>query len=194
MIVQLRQYKSGYIGISNEDTKNMNEWYYIPKTESIGQRLFDNHSVYEGNQKILFTTPDLKLEGVPLIDFDIFPQVKEISEINEMASQVWGNVHRTGVLGFIDGYTKAKETYKFTEEDIRKALSESFKASIEGYRVSTDEIIEQLSKPKIPVSVDIEIEHTYEEFLGKDCISGFNVRVETISGEKYVIVKSINYE
>jgi hypothetical protein len=48
--------------------------------------------------------------------------------------------------GFKVGYNKAKETL-YTEEQVRIALSEAFKASQEGYDITSDEIIQSL-KPK----------------------------------------------
>lgn len=60
-------------------------------------------------------------------------------------------------FGFGIGYNKAKEKYKFTEDDMRKALSESFKASQEGYQITSDEIISSLSQPKLPVGFKCEI-------------------------------------
>jgi tRNA threonylcarbamoyladenosine modification (KEOPS) complex Cgi121 subunit len=49
---------------------------------------------------------------------------------------------------------KAKEMHKaeqeslYTEEQVREALSESFKASQEGYNITSDEIIQSLKQPK----------------------------------------------
>jgi hypothetical protein len=59
---------------------------------------------------------------------------------------------------FVIGYNKAKEKYKYTEEDLRKALSESFKASQEGYNITCDEIIQSIQQPKYPVAVDCDVE------------------------------------
>lgn len=49
------------------------------------------------------------------------------------------------------GYNKYKETHPFSEEDVRFMLSESFKASHEGYRITSDEIIRlcKEQRPKI---------------------------------------------
>jgi hypothetical protein len=49
--------------------------------------------------------------------------------------------------GYIKGYNKAKETL-YTEKQVREALSESFKASQEGYNITSDEIIQSLKQPK----------------------------------------------
>ena len=48
--------------------------------------------------------------------------------------------------GFIEGYKAATKIY--SEEDLRKALSESFKASMEGYNITADEIIQSIKQTK----------------------------------------------
>ena len=47
------------------------------------------------------------------------------------------------IVGYQEGKDKTKENL-YTEEQVRKALSESFKASQEGYNITSDEIIKSL--------------------------------------------------
>lgn len=54
--------------------------------------------------------------------------------------------------GFIVGYNKSQETHPFNEKDVRFMLSEAFKASQEGYQITTDEII-QIWKEQQPKKV-----------------------------------------
>ena len=55
-------------------------------------------------------------------------QAKEllgVVDVEKKANKQWGNVHRTGVLGYIEGYKQALEDNKerkYTEEDMRKAI------------------------------------------------------------------------
>ena len=65
--------------------------------------------------------------------------------LEEVAKKQWGNVHRTGVLGFIEG-AKWQAERMYSEEEVRLMLSESFKASQEGYDITSDSIIEQFKK------------------------------------------------
>lgn len=53
--------------------------------------------------------------------------------------------------GFKAGYNKSQETHPFSEDDVRFMLFESFKASQEGYEITSDEIIKicQEHRPKI---------------------------------------------
>ena len=75
--------------------------------------------------------------------------------------------------GIIDGFNKAKETYKFTEEDLETAMlkiSEYLLESIENNKVpnsgeKVDEIIQSLHQPKRPKYFECEMED-YGQF---DC-------------------------
>lgn len=61
------------------------------------------------------------LEGVPLL-----PPYSRHQEdgIEELAEEVYGKgVNHDYEEGFIDGYNKAREKYKYTEEDVRKAIT-----------------------------------------------------------------------
>lgn len=48
-----------------------------------------------------------------------------VVDVDKKAQIEWGNVHRTGALGYIDGYNQALEDNKekkYTEEDMVKAI------------------------------------------------------------------------
>jgi hypothetical protein len=53
---------------------------------------------------------------------------------------------------FKAGYNKAKEKYKYTEEDLRKVLTDK---SL--YELSVDEIIQSLQQPKYPIGFECEM-------------------------------------
>lgn len=82
----------------NKDTKN-------PIKYQRGEYLVDGNFA----PKVIATNnPNIDLPKV----------VDEASLLADLAMANWGNIHRTGVLGYIDGYNKAKETYQFTEQDM----------------------------------------------------------------------------
>jgi hypothetical protein len=64
--------------------------------------------------------------------------------------------------GFIDGYNKAKEKYKFTEEDLRKAIDMArMNYDEEGFTINAFteyEIIKSLQQPKMPVGFECEMD------------------------------------
>jgi hypothetical protein len=63
------------------------------------------------------------------------------------------------VRGFIDGYNKAKETYKYTEEDLIKAIEMAITSKYE-YKLefyNQNEIIQSLQQPKRPKYFECEM-------------------------------------
>jgi hypothetical protein len=93
------------------------------------------------------------LEGVPLL-----PPLEDEDDVEYIANKLTQHLTYPSERkeGIILGYNKAKEKYKFTEEDVKNALSESFKASQEGYQITTDEIIQSLSQSKTPTHFEFE--------------------------------------
>lgn len=72
--------------------------------------------------------------------------------------------------GFMDGYNKAKETYKFTEEDLKRVLEfwgERGRYDKEGFTCSFEKWWEQTGKNSIKSLTKkelwIEVEYDYEE-------------------------------
>jgi hypothetical protein len=66
--------------------------------------------------------------------------------------------------GFISGYNKAREKYKFTEEHLRKAIKMgiqkhpyAFDGKETKYKYSEDEIIQSLQQPKYPIAFECEM-------------------------------------
>jgi hypothetical protein len=51
------------------------------------------------------------------ISLDV-PMVIVEDEVEKLAKLNWGNVHRTGVLGFIDGYKASQQKGVYSEEDL----------------------------------------------------------------------------
>lgn len=105
----------------------------------------------------------LPLNNAPVLEgIELLPPLEYVEEL---AKQNWGNVHRTGVLGFIDGYNKAKEDYKYTEEDMEKAIEKAWLMAQEEETIysAKEKIIKSFSKPKLPTSFDTETkQYIYE--------------------------------
>ena len=88
-------------------------------------------------------------------------------------------------------YNKAKEKYKYTEDDLRKALTEkSF------YELSVDEIIKSLQQPKYPIGFECEMQTPYTDAYTEDRMRRFygkpkaktttNSQGQTILEGKYI--------
>jgi len=86
------------------------------------------------------------LEGVPLL-----PEFSQEDAVVELALRTYpfGNSERNAL---ITGYNKAKETYKYTEEDLRKAIDMATTRRHEDTVLffRSDEIIQSLQQPKRP--------------------------------------------
>jgi len=66
------------------------------------------------------------------------------------------------VYAFIEGYNKAKEKYKFTDEDLMEAMlqiseyyADNLNKDLDGHKKSLD-IIQSLQQPKMPVAFECE--------------------------------------
>lgn len=130
---------------------------------------------FNGYKKIIghrpFTSAAI-LEGVPMLpEFSLEDDVEELAKDKFPylgSEQVKSDQNRhTDTIrhGFKTGYDKAKETYKFTEEDLETAMlkiSEYLLESIENNKVpnsgeKVDEIIQSLQQPKRPKYFQIEM-------------------------------------
>jgi hypothetical protein len=138
------------------------------------------------------------LEGVPLL-----PPLED--EVGELAQKQWGNVHRSGVLGFIEGYNKAKEKYKYTEEDLTRAFNIGINSQFESteLKLNKDEsfdrhsknllkLIQSLRQPKMPVAFECEDEYVhddtvpYPKTLGTHPKTIVNPQGQTVLVGKYI--------
>ena len=113
------------------------------------------------------------LKGVPLLHE--FSQDNDVEDLAKDkfpylgSEQVKSDQNRhTDTLrhGFKTGYNKAKETYKFTEDDLRKVIEAS--RDIRYVTYSEDEIIQSIQQPKLP--------QYFESKEQKDCPYDFTSR------------------
>jgi hypothetical protein len=134
------------------------------------------------------------LEGVPLL-----PEFSEEEDVEDLAlayASSKGNINpggysdkQVGLLhGFIDGYNKAKETYKYTEEDLIKA----FKAGHSGAFVKEhivphyNEYIQSLQQPKRPKYFECEMEKVWVRNTDRNAptLDDFDTIVKTITNSQ----------
>jgi hypothetical protein len=99
------------------------------------------------------------LEGVPFLpEFGKEDDVKKISL--EMGKEFYIGGNYDFENGVRKGYNKAKETYKYTEEDLRKAIEMAITSKYE-YKLefyNQNEIIQSLQQPKRPKYFKCETE------------------------------------
>lgn len=132
------------------------------------------------------------LEGVPLLppfeiedsNKDLFYQ-KQVMNPYPTGDQSYVSYEK----GFIDGYNKAKEKYKYTEEDLRKAFLKGVSITGEGYNAEyaqgndpdiecvfgeeADKFIQSLSQPKMPIGFEQEMNETFVDAFTYDRLRRF---------------------
>lgn len=93
------------------------------------------------------------LEGVPLLPPFTRHQENDIDAFSRECNQLYKNWL---VIGYKAGYNKAKEKYKYTEEDIYKAIQ----YGREVHYTNDQSFIQSLSQPKMPIAFECENEYT----------------------------------
>jgi hypothetical protein len=116
------------------------------------------------------------LEGVPLL-----PEFSQEDAVVELALRTYpfGNSERNAL---ITGYNKAKETYKYTEEDLRKAIDMATTRRHEDTVLffRSDEIIQSLQQPKRPKYFECEMEPKYKHIGAVKGIYGSGFRKQNL--------------
>ena len=120
---------------------------------------------YVGFKKIIAHLP---LNNSPILEgVDLLPPIED-DEVEKLAvnnANDFYEKYRTEweakKNGFIDGYNKAKEKYKYTKEDLRNAIVKGFLMGMDREHNITEvieQIIQSLQQPKIPVGFECEME------------------------------------
>jgi hypothetical protein len=100
------------------------------------------------------------LEGVPLLP----PLEDEVLELVQAYVINTPDNEPLRVYAFIEGYNKAKEKYKFTDEDIMKAVVFGYRQNGRNGHIDDEEerdFIQSLQQPKMPVAFECEVERIY---------------------------------
>ena len=103
------------------------------------------------------------LQGVPLLP-PLEDDVEKLAE--EYIDDEWqkdDDAVKFGIkVGYVQGYNKAKEKFKYTEEDIKNAYTKGFSegivfgASPLGYKhITSEEYIQSLSQSKMPTHFQV---------------------------------------
>lgn len=113
---------------------------------------------YQG-KKIIAHLP---LNDSPILEgVDLLPPLEQ-DDVDELAKEYGediGNKDGTAVFDYKRGYNKAKEKYKYTEEDIRMAVRDGSamgEVDDEEYEEYVKWIIQSLSQTKMPVAFECE--------------------------------------
>jgi hypothetical protein len=179
--------------VSDEKIKDVRPYkgkYHIEKGYIINQ--FPNYLTDLSDCKLIIAHKPLTdapiLEGVPLLP--PFSRCQEDGAENAVMEfkQLYGSLGATDyeLSAFSKGYNKAKETYKYTEEDLRKAIEMAITSKYE-YKLefyNQNEIIQSLQQPKRPKYFECEMELLpCNESFGLD-YGSFNLELKTITNSQ----------
>ncbi len=146
------------------------DWYYLPRTDSPHFCTSEEGAIelnlerYVGTRKILAHLP---LEGMTLYGLDLLPSMVKIEYDvigQPMVDYINEKHNQDECIGFIDGYKKSREKYKWTDDDMYEVYQAGIR--LDGYK----ETIRSLSKPKIPIGFECEYQSPedryYEDGVG----------------------------
>ena len=142
---------------SNDDLRR--GWFYCVRKNDIFQDEGEDVHCCNGDIRI---TAHLPLNNSPILEgVDLLPPMED--DVEKLADKLISCSDFIDVLlvkeVWKSGYNKAKEKYKYTEEDIRFAIKSAFMQGVE--RVPylhqlEDNIIKALQQPKMPVAFECE--------------------------------------
>ena len=119
------------------------------------------------------------LEGVPLL-----PEFSKEDDVVELALRTYpfGNSERNAL---ITGYNKAKETYKYTEDDLIAVWNVAFEEGVSlddeiNDPVSFKDVIQSLQQPKRPEYFECEMEPKYKHIGAVKGIYGSGFRKQNL--------------
>ena len=137
----------------------------------------------KGCKKIIAHLP---LNGSPILQgVDLLPPLEQEDDVEKLAKdylfkeyqtkyKVETNDEQFGVIdGYMSGYNKAKEKYKYTEKDVLRIIdmakeeiniNPSYDDNMWVAKYSKDEIIQSLSQPKMPIGFECEYQKPSENF------------------------------
>jgi len=126
------------------------------------------------------------LEGVPLLpEFGQEDDVEKIADVLKVGSTYRDYEHLVK-RGIIIGYNKAKETYKYTEEDLINAYErgmnniDSDGCHIDQPSDDFNDFIQHLQQPKLPKYFECEMEPKYKHIGAVKGIYGSGFRKQNL--------------
>ena len=149
-----------YLLIGSDDDIRRGLFYCVRRKNIFQDEGEDIHCCM-GDIRIIAHLP---LNNSPVLEgVDLLPPLED--DVEKLAEEFKSSYKKVGVTdyevsSFIVGYNKAKEKYKYTEEDLRKAFNAGLmnRYSRTGEAVAEKELIQSLQQPKTPVAFECEME------------------------------------
>ena len=188
-------YTDGYALIVSDEQAKESDWGYIPfqggDVKLVGMYYASDWKKVIAHRPL---TDAPILEGVPLLpEFKYEDDVEKIADILKVGATYKDYEHLVK-RGIIIGYNKAKETYKYTEEDLIKAIELAQTPSDYDSFPLIDEVIQSLQQPKRPKYFECEYQPiTPNKYTTEDHL---DVELKTITNSQgqTELVGEYNYE
>ena len=163
-----------YLLVVDDSEIKEGNWYFDSTDKAalnpIYKRSQDLIEEYYGCKKIIAHLP---LNNSPILEgVDLLPPLED--DFIELAKKYGisiGDKAGTSAFDFMRGYDKAKEKYKYTEEDLRIAIQQAFLLGVErleDFEKVENMIMENIQQPKYPIGFECEMEyvdnHDYMDF------------------------------
>jgi hypothetical protein len=129
---------------------------------------FYNHLNPNHNKESKKVCAHLPINGSPILEgVDLLPPYSRHQEdgVEELAQEWYDKGELTSAYSFKAGYNKAREKYKYTEEDVRYLIMHSFLIGADRGHYSKeieDRIIQSLQQSKYPISFECEMERVFK--------------------------------
>ena len=175
-----------YILITSDEEIKVGDWCIL--FDSVGNLFYDiplqytdskNQHINKYLRKVIAHLPPNNssiLEGVPLL-----PPLDDEDEFELDNDNIDKGVEKNGLGyvngyygGFVDGVKKAKEKYKFTEEDVIKIVEKSRETGL-----TAEYLMLSLSQPKLPVGFKCEM---VSDIPSTEVMGEFDSRPKIING------------
>jgi hypothetical protein len=137
-----------------------------------------NNSSYLDGVDVL---PPLEDEVEELAEKEYCEQTKSLED--SLVDPIF-DTSRFLVVGFVDGYNKAKEKYKYTEEDIAKAVMFGRWGATD--KIAYNNFIQSLNQPTLPIAFERKIDN----ILSYNADDGIDALVNPNFGEPKTITNS----
>ncbi len=184
--------------VSDEEIKEDDYWVYICPINGLDYGDNNNPIVKNNFDTVLLITPtwfeklhdkeNYKkiiahlplnnspiLEGVPLLP----PLEDEVEKLSADYTEEWCGKRKVDVYihdAFKGGYNKAKEKYKYTEDDVRIAIQQAFLSGVErleDFGKVESMLMENIQQPKYPIGFECEMETPYTDAYAEDRMRRF---------------------
>jgi hypothetical protein len=173
-----------------DDKKTIANWYYNESEGKVDSIEFTPTVI--GGTIVHNIKAHLPLNNSPILEgVDLLPPLEdEVDKLSADYTEEWCSKRKVDVYihdAFKAGYNKAKEKYKYTEEDlikVWKACLDFNKPAGSDSGINFEDFIQSLPKTKLPVAFDCEVERYTVGEMSSLPLGTVNQRLKTTTNSQ----------